>query len=391
MAASPADAFISQFEIAGKSGGPLHGLSLAVKDIYDVQGHVTGCGNPDYARSQSAAPKNAPAVQSLLDAGARIIGKTITDELAYSLMGVNAHYGTPKNAAAPDRVPGGSSSGSVAAVAAGVADVGLGSDTGGSVRLPASFCGVFGLRTTHGKIPLDGVMPLAPSFDTAGWFARDSETLAKVGLAYGIDADAAPLPTRLIIATDALGLISGDTKTLLSVLLSRLAIHMKGSTHAILAAAGFRRFRETFRICQGFEAWQAHGDWITKTNPTFGPGVKERFETASKITGDENAAATEARNEITSRIVDMLGDDGIIALPTGPGPAPLRDTPEEDLNGYRLKALELLSAAGLAGLPQINIPVEMEDGPPIGLGLIGAPGADASLLAFARSLDQGSA
>ena len=180
-----ADAFVSTFTVAGAGDGPLSGLTFAAKDIYDVAGHVTGCGNPDWARTHPPAEAHAPAVATLLAAGATLVGKTHTDELAYSLMGANAHYGTPKNTADPRRVPGGSSSGSVAAVAAGLVDIGLGSDTGGSVRLPASFCGVYGLRTTHGLLPLDTAMPLAPSFDTVGWYSSDLGTMTRIAASAG--------------------------------------------------------------------------------------------------------------------------------------------------------------------------------------------------------------
>lgn len=197
-----ANALVSQFTIAGASAGPLLGKTFIAKDLYDIAGHMTGCGNPDWARTHTTATNTAPAVQKLLDGGATLVGKAHTDEIAYSLMGANAHYGTPTNSASPDRVPGGSSSGSVAAVAAGMVDIGLGSDTGGSVRMPASFCGVYGIRTTHGRIDLAGTMALAPSFDTVGWFARDATTLAAVGIAYGIDSSSEPTRPRLLRARD---------------------------------------------------------------------------------------------------------------------------------------------------------------------------------------------
>ena len=168
-------------EIAGRTAGPLAGVSFAVKDIFDVAGTVTGCGNPDWLAGHGAAERHAPAVQMLLDAGGRLVGKTVTEELAFSAVGINPHYGTPRNSAAPGRVPGGSSSGSAAAVGGGLVALALGSDTGGSVRVPASYNGIYGMRPSHGRISLAGVMPLAPSFDTVGWFARDPQLLATAG------------------------------------------------------------------------------------------------------------------------------------------------------------------------------------------------------------------
>ena len=179
-------------DAAGAASGPLAGLTFGAKDIYDVAGHKTGFGSPDWLRTHGPAERTAPAVQRLLDAGAHLVGKTHTDEMTYSLNGENPHYGTPVNVNAPGRIPGGSSSGSAAAVAAGLVDFALGSDTGGSVRAPASFCGIFGMRPTHGRIPLDGACPLAATFDTAGWFARDATLLERVGRVLLADSAIAP-------------------------------------------------------------------------------------------------------------------------------------------------------------------------------------------------------
>ncbi len=376
------DAFVEIFEIAGAPDGPLSGLTFAAKDLYDVAGHMTGCGSPDWIRTHDVADVSAPAVQMLLDAGATLVGKTHTDEIAYSLMGVNAHYGTPINSAAPDRVPGGSSSGSVAAVAAGLVDIGLGSDTGGSVRMPASFCGVYGIRTTHGRIDLANVMALAPSFDTVGWFARDAETFARAGAAYGMDASRAGRPQRLLIADDAFARADDDTRAALQPTLDRLSQSFDTVETIALAPDGFEALRKVFMVCQAAEVWQVHGDWVTAAQPSFGPGIKQRFEMAAKITSDELAAASDTRTDISARLYDLLGDETVIALPTSPGPAPLRSADEGGLNDFRLAALDLLCSAGLAGLPQINIPAGTVGGAPVGLSLIGGTGRDDMLLAM---------
>ena len=191
------------FEIAGAPSGPLHGLTFATKDIFDIAGRVTGCGNPDWLASHAPAARNAPAVQKLLDAGAHMIGKTITDELAFSLNGQNFHYGTPRNAMTPDRIPGGSSCGSASAVGHGIVDLALGSDTGGSVRIPACLNGIFGIRPTHDAVDSSGVMPLAPSFDTIGWFARDAQTLLRAGDVLLPPDRSGIAPSRFYIARDA--------------------------------------------------------------------------------------------------------------------------------------------------------------------------------------------
>ena len=167
--------------LKGASGGPLAGLTAAVKDMYDIAGERAGGGNPDWLANTRPAAANAIAVDKILGAGATIIGKTICDEFFYSVAGINAHYGTPANLRAPGRIPGGSSSGSAAATAAGACDFALGSDTGGSVRIPASFCGLYGMRTTHGRVDTKGCMDMAPSFDTIGWFANGPGVFRRVG------------------------------------------------------------------------------------------------------------------------------------------------------------------------------------------------------------------
>jgi len=186
----------------GAASGPLAGMTFAAKDLFDVRGTVTGCGNPDWARTHPPAERSAWTVERLLAAGATLVGKTITDEISLGLLGINRFYGTPLNPAAPDRVPGGSSSGSASAVAAGLVHTALGTDSGGSVRTPASFTGLYGLRPTHGRIPVEGMAVQSPSFDTAGFFARDAATFARVGEVL-LDAPVGPgLPDGMLIASD---------------------------------------------------------------------------------------------------------------------------------------------------------------------------------------------
>ena len=208
-------------ELKGAASGPLAGLTFGLKDIFDVAGHKTGFGSPDWLRTHDAAKVHSVVAKQLLDAGAYLVGKTHTEEMAFSLTGENAHYGTPVNVRAPDRVPGGSSSGSAAAVAGGLVDFAIGSDTGGSVRGPASFCGLYGIRPTHARISLDGVCPLAPGFDTCGWFARDADLLARVGDVL-LDGKAAT-PGRVLIAQDAFALLLPDAAQAMQPVLERVA------------------------------------------------------------------------------------------------------------------------------------------------------------------------
>jgi amidase len=260
-------------EMEGASQGPLLGLTFAVKDIYDNAGHRTGFGSPDWLRTHGPAAHTAPVVQWLLDAGARLLGKTTTDELTWSLTGENAHYGAPVNVNAPERITGGSSSGSAAAVAAGLIDFAVGSDTGGSVRLPASFCGILGIRPTHGRIPLDGVCPLAPSFDTCGWFARDAGVFARVGRTLLGDDTPAPAPTRLLIAQDALDVAGEKVAHALRSALDKVARLVGTPESVAVGNEPLTRWMDYFRFLQGAEAWACHGEWITGEKPALGPGI----------------------------------------------------------------------------------------------------------------------
>ena len=373
------NAFVEMFDLQGAPDGQLAGLTFCAKDIYDVAGHQTGCGSPDWAATHPIAESHAPPVAALLEAGAKLVGKSHTDEIAYSLMGVNAHYGTPINSAAPDRIPGGSSSGSVAAVAAGLVDIGLGSDTGGSVRMPASFCGVYGLRTTHGAIPINGTMPLAPSFDTVGWSARSLDIMDRAAQAFGLP-QANRSATRLLLPVDAWALVGADTVAAVGPELARLEAKFGAATPVTLAPDGLSHWFEAFRVYQAAEVWQAHRDWVEATNPNFGSGIADRFEIASKITTEALNAASDVRDTVRARMNDLLKDGALLVLPTSPGPAPLRETDNAGLDDFRTRALHLLCAAGLAGCPQLSIPIGTVDNAPVGLSLVGAVNSDRALL-----------
>ena len=377
------NAFVAPVEIDGRSGGPLDGLTFCAKDIYDVADHVTGRGNPDWAASHGPAEAHATPVARLLDAGARLVAKSHTDEFAYSLMGVNAHYGTPVNPAAPDRVPGGSSSGSVAAVAAGLVDIGLGSDTGGSVRIPASFCGVWGLRTTHGAIPMTGTMPLAPSFDTVGWFTRDGRTMERVADALALPP-ADDGPRRLLLPVDVWAAAEAGTVDAIAPVLARLEAAHGAAIPVVLAPEGLGEWFDTFRICQAAEVWQAHGAWVESAQPAFGPGIADRFRMAAGISADAWAEARAARARIRERITSVMDSDSILVLPSSPGPAPQLEADETTLDAFRGRALKILCTAGLASLPQLSVPAGEVAGAPVGLSLAGAPGRDRALIAVAR-------
>jgi amidase len=379
------NAFVARIENApGSAGnGPLADLTLAVKDIFDVAGQRTGCGNPQKLAEAQPAGKTAPAVQKLLDAGARIIGRTQTDELAYSLMGQNAHYPHPVNPVAPDRVTGGSSSGSAAAVAGGLVDVATGSDTGGSIRAPASFCGLIGLRTTHGAIPLDGTMPLAPSLDTFGWFARDIDVYERVArvLLHGKD-ETLFRPLRLA-ALDSL--VQGEAEAAEYQRMLGLVAGVLGEPQTVPALSQtIDELYWAFRKLQAHEAWGSQGAWIAQGERGLGPGVKDRFEFGSTITPQVAAEEANRRTAFRSEFAGLLGADGVLVLPTVPGAAPLKDASFDDLQAYREQALRLLCLSGLSGFPQITLPLGSVGGAPFGISLLGPAGSDLALVRLAR-------
>src|SRR5437667_1979268 len=267
----PLNAFCSHFtaRLKGAPTGPLAGLTFAAKDLFDIAGHVTGAGNPDWLALHAPAARTAPVVQALVDAGATMVGKTHTDELSRGIFGENAHYGTPKNPRAPGRVPGGSSSGSAAAVAGGLVDFALGTDTGGSVRVPASFCGLYGIRPTHGRIPLDGILLQAPSYDTIGWFARDAELFARVGAVLLQSNIPAARPRRLVLAEDAFEVADAGVAEALHPCVARLIALIGETTTVRLAPEGLAAWSEQQQVLQGREAWETAQDWIDRVNPRF--------------------------------------------------------------------------------------------------------------------------
>jgi len=368
--------------------GVLAGLRFALKDVFDVKGERAGWGHPDWLRDQSPASRTASAVSRVLDAGAMLVGKTVCDELCYSLTGENIHYGTPRNPAAPGCLPGGSSSGSAVAVAAGSVDFAIGTDCGGSVRVPASYCGIFGIRPTHGRVTADGVHPFAADFDCVGWFARDAAMLARVGAPLLRD-DHHPTPvTRLLIADDAFGLAGSITG--LQSALTRLASRVGQVEHVVMSPNGLGDWYEAFRVIQAAQIWESMGPWVQRRNPHFGDGVRARLAAAATVDADAVHAAGEVRKRVVERLDALLPPGTVLCLPTVPGAAPRTDASFAAVElERRAAAMQLLCSAGLAGLPQITLPWLRADGLPLGLSLLGARGSDVALLTLVEALESG--
>jgi amidase len=362
------------------------GQRLAVKDVIDVAGLATGAGHPTWRITHESAVDDALAV-ARLRAGFTVVGKTHTDELAYSLAGTNHHYGTPANPAAPGRVPGGSSSGSAVAVAAGAADLGLGTDTAGSIRVPASYTGLYGLRPTHARAPRTGTVPLAPSFDVPGLLTRD---LATLRAAAALLLDAPPvveLPRRLWFPVDLP--VAPSVRAAMLPAIDALAAELALDTTPLFDTGGWERVRAAFTTVQAAEVWSSHGDWIRREQPTFGPGVTARLAVAAEVGAEGAAAARAILRTAADRIRNGLGVDGLLAMPSTPTTAPPIPGSVPAPSGAaadRAAIVRLTCLAPVCGAPALSVPVAELDGLPLGLSLLAAPGRDESLLTIAELL-----
>ncbi len=388
----PAHAFVPYpaVPVPGAPTGPLSGLSFGAKDLFDVAGYPTGGGNPLMLARSGIKTATAPVVRQLLDAGARFVGKTHTDELAFSMNGRNAHFGTPRNGAAPERIPGGSSSGSASAVSNRLCDTALGTDTGGSVRAPASHCGLFGIRPTHGRVSLHGALDLSPSFDTCGFFARDAQTFGRVAdVLLGDDTTPLPARPRLLAPLDAWALVAPEVAAALAPARAAVERAVGPARETEVALDGFDAMYSALRILQGREAWMVDGPFIERHDPPLGPGVAERFAWSKTLTDAQVVESTAFRIRFRAHLVSMLGTDGVLVMPTMPDIAPLLSTGEAELEAYRAVAIRLLCIAGLAGFPQVSLPLARRLDSPLGLSLLGPPGSDRSLVALAQRIAEG--
>lgn len=369
--------------------GPLAGLGFGVKDLFHIAGYPTSGGQPLLLALLGVQSTTAPTVQRLLDAGARFVGKTITDELAFSMNGRNAHFGAPINGAAPERIAGGSSSGSAAAVSHGLCDFALGTDTGGSVRAPASHCGLVGLRPTHGRVSLQGALDLSLSLDTCGWFTRDVPTFARVAdVLLGDDATPLPEAVRLLAPSDLWPLATPAATKALAPARRAIEDALGKAKPVKVVLDGIDDMYWHFRHVQGAEAWQVDGGFIRRFAPPLGPGVAERFDWSSKVTDAQAASARAFRERFRAHLAALLGSDGVLLMPTMPDIAPRVDEPESALEDYRNRAIRLLCVAGLSGFPQISLPFARRADAPLGISLLGPAGSDRSLVRLAEAVAQ---
>jgi amidase len=345
-----------QAPIAGSRKGPLAGQTFMVKDLFAIKGRKVSVGSPDWYAAASPATETAPAIRRLLDADVTLTGITICDEFVYSVLGTNVHYGTPVNSPALRHVTGGSSCGSAAAVAASLCDFALGSDTGGSARVPAAFCGLYGLRPTHGRIDVAGMTPMAPTYDTVGFLARDAALFREVGrvLLGGPHIDA-PL-RHLIIAQDMVSRGEASIDEEIWRVLDQIGSALPEPEHMDVAGDEFDDWRNAFRFNQGFEIQStlmpfalAHADGLS-------PAIRERFEIASRVTPEEAKRGGDIRAEAKKRLRELAKPGTMIAMTT-PTLPPERDIPDgASTVEFRAMTLGGTCLAGHAGLPQIFHP-----------------------------------
>ncbi|XP_023516591.1 amidase 1-like [Cucurbita pepo subsp. pepo] len=411
MAVQDHGAFIEKFILQQSSPSdplPLTGLTFAVKDIFDMEGYVTGFGNPEWLRTHPPANQTAPAVLAILRGGATCIGKTIMDEMAFSISGENFHYGTPRNPYASDRIPGGSSSGSAVAVGAKLVDFSLGTDTGGSVRVPASYCGILGFRPSHGVVSTSGVIPMTQSFDTVGWFAIDSDVFKRVGrLLLQVPEVEHYKPTQVLIAEDCFKLSSIPSERLTQAfvnsvkklfggnLIKQISIgsyvedkvpslkhfmieENDGYKHIIPSLAALVRSKV---LLQRHEFKSNHGEWVRSYSSHLGPGKSERISEYIRVATDENTDLSRSvQIELRVALAALLEDFGVLVIPTVPGPPPKLRTDISELHDFRAKAFSLLSIASVSGICQATIPLGLYNGLPVSISLLAKHGSDGFLL-----------
>ncbi|MDT0264830.1 DUF3225 domain-containing protein [Streptomyces sp. DSM 44915] len=392
--------------VAASATGPLTGETVAVKDLFAVAGQAVGAGVPAFLAEGRPAAEHAAAVAALLAAGASVTGLAQTDEFAYSVSGLGGHWGTPAHPTAPGRVPGGSTNGPGVAVARGEVSVGLGTDTAGSIRVPGSYLGLWGLRTSTGRVDTRGLLPLAPSFDAVGWLTRDGATLYAVartlvpeGPEDGQDALGEHPEVCTVPALNALA----DPEIARGVEAAARALAARPLDLGVDLGAELAGWYAAFRTVQGFEAWRAHGAWVTEHPGALSAEVAARMAWAATVTEDQQAAARVELDRAAGLLRAGLAGR-VLLLPSTATPAPPAADPAA-LAAARDRTLQLTCLASLAGLPALTLPAPTsaptpapEPTPahpttaqgsaagsplPYGLGLVGPAGSDLALIRFA--------
>ncbi|PMH44449.1 amidase [Vibrio sp. 10N.286.49.B3] len=375
--------------LVGNTHGSLSGKTFVFKDLFDVQGYVTGAGNPTWLQTHEAAEHTNRLLTDLLEQGAHCVGRVQTDELAYSLNGQNIHYGTPINPIAPDCLPGGSSSGSAVAVANGDADFSIGTDTGGSVRVPASYCGLFGLRPTLGRLDLQHAFQLSGSFDTAGIFSRDLALLKSVFSVLTVsdsdnDGNAA---NKIYLDSSLANQLTPARIDALNDYCANAGMTLLESD--VIACSGYSLddLSLLFRTIQGYEIIQQHDQWLQQYGESLDPTIMQRVIWSRSISETQYQAAKAKQCEFHAFLSNALNQlDGLWVLPTTPSGPPALTLTGEPLAQYRSQLMSLTSIAGLSGLPQLHFPISGLAEGPCGFSLMATANKETDIIATALQL-----
>ena len=366
--------FISEFRLGGG------GKRVAIKDSIDIAGHPTRSGSRAFADAKPAV-RNADVVDAILDAGWQIVGKTNLHELAFGVTGINDWTGTPINPQAPDRVPGGSSSGSAAAVAAGLADIAIGTDTGGSVRVPAACCGIAGLKPTYGRVSRVGAHPAVSSLDCVGPFAADMADLIAAMQVICPGFQVQGLPT----SNASVGFLEVDCDPQLQACLDTAA-DRAGWRRSLLHLSEFEAAFAAGLTVINVENWAAFGHLTGKG--LIGADVEQRLLAASRTNAAELAQAEKVRARFTQQVDAALEEFAVLLLPTMPSLPP---TLIEARSASKAVAgmTPLVRPFNLSGHPALTVPVELEcGGLKVGLQIVGRKGQDELVCAFGAQLQQ---
>ena len=379
---------------AGVPPGDLAGLPISVKDLFDVTGEVTHAGSVVLS-DQPPAHADAEAVQRLRRAGAVITGHTNMTEFAYSGLGLNPHYGTPPNPMDSGRIPGGSSSGAAVSVACGMAAAALGTDTGGSVRIPAALCGLTGFKPTQGRVPRSGLLPLSPTLDSIGPIAPTTDCCAR------IDAVLAGEPPQPLepMAVKGLRLISPsryvleDMDDAVAGTFQR-ALGALSKNGALISTQPFEIFARLPQLEHngGFtaaECYQTHRQWLATRAAEYDPRVRARIECGASISAADYLDSHRLRAELMQTAdCQMTACDALI-MPTVPIVAPRFTDVESDAAYARINALILRNTelANLLGLCAITLPCHRSGELPVGLMLVGRSNNDRVLLSVAAGIE----
>lgn len=381
---------VEELKLLPLATGPLDGLTFAVKDIFAIKDRVCGFGSPDWQASHAPDKQNAPVIDQLRSAGACLDYVTVSDELALSLDGLNTHYPLPINLQSPDRICGGSSSGSASACAHGLVDFALGTDTAGSIRVPAAYCGLYGLRPTHGAISTEGVLPLGPSFDTVGVLTRDAGMLERVtSVLLPLSEGDCGAQETMFVDDHMLSLLDQSLGLRCEEIVDRFAQHFKQVRREDF---GFdlAAYANHYAVMRGYESWQMHGPWWQEHKPKLLAGTRERFVAGSKVTQVDYEQSLKAYRLVRQKMRDFFVSGGVIFTPTVWTYAPLLTASAEELSANRQRNILLTALSFFAGLPQLTIPVKIEAGSrypaTFGFSLIGNYGSDLALTKLACQL-----